>query len=317
MSILIDSIIFESLKYVMEDHRLKAFCLIVEMKSFSKAAEAKLITQSAMSHLIKNLEDELGVRLLNRKGKSVLPTPAGKIFYNHAKNILGQYRHMENDIYTVTKKIKGTLYLGSSATAATYLLPQVFYNFSKNYPGVQIELSVSNTEGVISSLNDGKFDIGIVEGKIRNSNLFLEEIAEDEIVIIASDDNPLAGKQSLAVDDLLSQSFIMPETGSGIRELIDDFLRAADIDTGNLKISMTLGNPELIVQMVQSGTGISFVSKWSVFKAIKDGSIRLLNISERKLKRKFYLASMEKEPSIIVNKAFRDFIKGFSFFMPF
>lgn len=301
----------------MEDHRLKAFCLIVEMKSFSKAAEAKFMTQSAMSHLIKNLEDEIGVRLLNRSGKNIIPTPAGRLFYDHAKRILEQYRTMENSIYTLVNTIKGTLCVGASATVASYLLPQVFYSFSKSYPEVQIELSVSNTEKTIDNLHEGKIDIGIVEGKIRNSNVFSDEIAEDDIVIITSNDNPLTKKKVVTPHDLVSQPFIMPETGSGIREFIDDFLNAANIDTKSIKVSMTLGNPELIVQMVQSGIGISFVSKWSVFKAIKDDSTKLLNISDKKLKRKFYLVSTEKVPSTMVAKTFWEFVRNYRFFMPF
>jgi len=301
----------------MEDHRLKAFCLVVEMKSFSKAAEAKFMTQSAMSHLIKNLEDHLGVKLLSRKGKTVIPTPAGRTFYEHAKQILEQYRKMENDVYSFVKKAKGMLYVGASTTAAIYLLPQVFYNYSKEYPEVRIELSVSNTEGIIHDLREGKFDLGIVEGKIKDLKVFLKVIAEDEIVIIASEDNPLTKNISLKPNDLTSQPFIMPEVGSGLREFIDDFFHATSINTKDIKISMTLGNPELIVQMVQSGIGISFVSKWSAFKAIKDGSIKLLHISDKKLKRKFYSVSLEKEPSTLVAKTFREFIKGYRFFIPF
>jgi DNA-binding transcriptional LysR family regulator len=93
----------------MEDHRLKAFCLIVELESFSKAAQAKFMTQSAMSHLIKNLEDELGTKLLIRKGKTVVPTPAGRIFYEHARQILAQYTKMENTMYTSMQKTKVAL----------------------------------------------------------------------------------------------------------------------------------------------------------------------------------------------------------------
>ena len=301
----------------MEDHRLKAFCLVIEMKSFSKAAEAKFITQSAMSHLIKNLEDELGVKLINRKGKALTPTPAGRIFYEHAKQILKQYNKLKNDVYFAVQKIKGQLYIGASNTAAIYLLPQVFYNFSKVYPEVQIELSVSNTERIMHDLYEGKIDIGIVEGEIKDPKVFLEDIAEDEIVIIASEDNPLTKKKSLKPHDLTSQPFIMPEVGSGTREFIDDFFQTTNITTKDIKISMTLGNPELIVQMVQSGIGISFVSKWSVFKAMKDGSIKLLHISDKKLKRKFYLVSLEGESSTLVIKTFREFIKGYRFFMPF
>lgn len=301
----------------MEDHRLKAFCLVVELKSFSKAAEAKFITQSAMSHLIKNLEDELGVKLLNRHSKTATPTSAGRRFYEHAKKILEQYKKMENDIYNIVNKIKGTLHIGSSTTAATYLLPQVFYSFSKTYPDVTIELKVSNTEQIINNIAEGKADIGIAEGNIKNLGVLLEDIAEDEIVIIASDNNPLTKKKSVASHDLISQSFIMPETGSGTREVIDDFLYAEGINPENLQVTMTAGSPELIVQMVQSGMGISFVSKWSVFRAIKDGSINVLNVSGKRLRRKFYLISLEHGHSSIAARTFKEFVKGYRFFIPF
>jgi LysR family transcriptional regulator, transcriptional activator of the cysJI operon len=301
----------------MEDHRLKAFCLIVETGSFSKAAAAKCMTQSAMSHLIKNLEEEIGVHLLNRKGKNVIPTPAGKIFYEHAKQILKQYKNLESDVYAIVQKVKGSLSIGASVTAATYLLPQVIYNFTKSYPEVQIELSVFNTERIMSGLIKGQIDIGIVEGKIPNANTCSEAIAKDEIVVIASDKHPLTKKRRLTPDDLISQPFIMPEAGSDLRECIDDFLLDSKIDPQIINIVMTLGNPELIIRMVQSGIGISFVSKWSVFKAVKDESVRLLPVSNRKLRRKFYLACMEKEPSTMAAKTLLEFIKGYQFVIPF
>lgn len=301
----------------MEDHRLKAFCLIIETGSFSRAAEAKFMTQSAMSHLIKNLENELGVKLLHRHGKITVPTPAGRLFYSHSRQILDHYKKMENDVYTLARKVKGTLYLGASTTAATYLLPQVFYAFYKNNPEVGIELSVANTEQVIERLFESKIDMGIVEGNIKDTKFFSEEIAKDEIVIIAADNNPLTKAiKKLTPDDLLSQPFIMPETGSGIREFMDDYMQALKLDSKKIRVAMVLGNTELIIQMVQSGIGISFVSKWSAFNAIKDGSVRTLHVSDKTLKRKFYMVSLEKEPSSSVISAFRDFIRGYRFFSP-
>jgi DNA-binding transcriptional LysR family regulator len=301
----------------MEDHRLKAFCLVVEMKSFSKAAEAKFMTQSAMSHLIKNLEDELGVKLLEREAKTVTPTPAGRLFYEYAKQMLDLYKRMENDVYSLVHKVKGPLSIGAGPTVATYLLPQIFYSFSKNYPEVQIEVSVLNTEAIIDCLYKGIIDIGIIEGNPKKINIHIEEIAEDELVIIASDENPLSRKKSLTPRDLLSQPFIMPEVGSGTRELVDNFLHALGLNTENLHVSMTLGNPELLIRMVQSGLGISFVSKWSVFSTIKDGSIKLLHIQGKRLRRKFYLISLHEEPSTVVAKTFREFLKTYKFFIPF
>ena len=145
----------------------------------------------------------------------------------------------------------------------------------------------------------------------------MEEIAEDEIVLIASDDNPLIERKALTPRDLVSQPFILPEAGSGTRELIESFLLKMGITPERMKVPMVLGNPELIVRMVQAGMGISFVSKWSVFQAIKDGSIKLLNIQGKKLRRKFFLISMNKEPSTATAKTFVKFIKDYRFFVPF
>jgi len=301
----------------MEDHRLKAFCLVFELKSFSKAAEAKLMSQSAMSHLIKNLEEELGVRLFARKGKTVIPTSMGRLFYDHADKILEQYKKMEDALNAAANLIKGPLHIGASTTVASYLLPQVFYSFSKKYPEVRIELTVSNTEKIVDDLLGGKIEFGIVEGNIRNPIVAATEIAEDEIVIIASDDNPLATKKTVTARDLESQQFIMPEIGSGTREFVEGILREAGIVPERIKTSMTLGSLELITQMVQAGLGISFVSKWSVFQEIKEGSIRMLNLPGRRLRRKFYLISIDEGPSTVAAKTFAGFIKEYRFFVPF
>ena len=301
----------------MDDHRLKAFCLIVEKKSFSKAAEAKFMTQSAMSHLVRKLEDELGVQLFIRSGRAVIPTPAGNLFYDHAKRILGQYKKMEDDICVLMKRVKGTLSIGADVTAATHLLPQVFYSFSREYPEVKVELSVSSAEGIMSDIHEGKVHVGIIEGTIRKPSVFMQEIAEDEIVLIASDDNPLTKRKALTPQDLVSQPFIMPEEGSGTRELIGSFMLKMGIAPERIKVSMVLGNPELIVRMVQAGMGISFVSKWSVFQGIKEGSIKLLNIQGKRLQRKFFFISMDKEPLTASAKTFAKFIKDYRFFIPF
>lgn len=301
----------------MEDHRLKAFCLVCEMKSFSKAAAAKFITQSAMSHLVKNLEEELGVKLLNRHGKTVLATAAGRILYANAKKILEQYKTMGDAVYAAASIVKGPLSLGATTTISTYLLPQVFYSFSRKHAAVSIELVVSNTEKIINDLREGRIELGIVEGDLKKTPVHSDVIAEDEMVFIASDDNPLAAKKTVDMKDLITQDFIMPEPGSGTREFIDDFLRGVGMSLENINISMILGSPELILQMVKSGVGISLVSKWQAFQALKDGSIKLLHFPGKRLRRKFYLIQLGKEPSTISAKAFAQFIKEYRFFAPF
>jgi LysR family transcriptional regulator, transcriptional activator of the cysJI operon len=152
---------------------------------------------------------------------------------------------------------------------------------------------------------------------MKNPFIHSEVIAEDEIVIIASDNNPLAAQKGITLNDLRSQALIMPEPGSGTREFVDDFLQELGMSVENLHIAMTLGSTELILQMVKSAVGISFVSKWSAFQSLKDGSIKQLQVPGRKLRRKFYLISIGKEPSTIAAKTFSHFVKQYSFFAPF
>lgn len=301
----------------MEDSRLKAFCLVVDLGGFSRAAEALFLTQSAVSHIVRNLEQELGVKLLRREAKNVVPTPAGKSFYNHAKKILAGYRSMTNDIRELVGKPKGPLRIGATETAAMYLLPQLLYNFSKTYPDVMISISVGGTALVTEDLKEGMVDLSIVEGLAGNDRVLAAEIASDEIVLVCADNNPLATKSHLSAYDLLSQPFVLPEPGDGLREMAESYLVSLGIEMRKIRVIMTLGNPDLVVQMVQTGLGIAFVSKWSIFKAVKEGTIRILETDGRRLTRKFHILTTEREYSTMAARTFADFAKRYRFFVPF
>lgn len=301
----------------MEDHRLKSYCLVVETKSFSRAAQAKHMTQSAMSRLVKGLEDELGVKLLLREGKTVTPTPEGKIFYDHAKKLLEGYVRLEQDISSAAGTARGSLRLGSSRTPAFHLLSQALYDFSKNHPEIRIDLTIARTVGVLRELRERRIDIGIVESLDIDEKLFAEVFAEDEIVLIAPENHNLAKKKSLTLQDLITQPFIMPGLGSGTRALVDNFLEGQGIDARRLNVRMTVGSPEFVVHMVQAGLGVAFASKWSVFSAVKEGTVTVLRLPGKKILRKFYLVTIDRDPASATARTFKGFIKQHRFFVPF
>ncbi len=303
--------------YLMEDHRLKSYCLVVETKSFSRAAQAKHMTQSAMSRLVKSLEDELGVTLLHRKGKAAVPTPEGRLFYEHARKILEGYARMEQDLGFATRAAKGVLRLGAGRTPAIHLLPQVIYEFAKMHPDIRIDLSVRGTASVLRDLRDGKIDVGIVGGTVIDGSFSTEIIAEDEIVLIAPENHPLTKKKNVTIQDLIAEPFILPEHGSGTRALVDAFFREARLDAKNIKVRMTLGSPEFVVQMVRAGMGIAFASKWSIFAAVTEGTVRLLQVPARKMKQHIYLINTDRETVSPFVNIFNEFIKRHRFFIPF
>lgn len=296
---------------------MKAFCLIVEGRSFSKAADAVFLTQSAMSHLVKSLEDEFDVKLLHRRGREVHPTPAGQLLYRHARQLLDQYKKMGEDMDDLIGRVQGPLSIGVTATAAAYLLPQVFYDFSKQYAGVVLQVKVEGSEKILSDLREGRIEVGVVEGNATDFPFYSIRIAEDEIVPIVPDDHPLAVRESVSAGDLASCFLILPEAGSAAQEFLYDFFRKSGIQPEEIKVKMTAGSPELIIQMVQSGIGISFLSKWSVFRAVKEGTIKVLQISGTKLVRDFCMLSLEEAPVTAAARAFAAFVRGYRFFMPF
>jgi len=303
----------------MEDHRLKSYCLVVETKSFSRAAQARHMTQSAMSRLVKNLENGLGVKLLHREGKAVVPTPEGRLFYEQSKKILDEYAKIEQGLVAASDEAKALLRLGANIIPAVYLLPQVIYNFSKTHAGIRIDLSVSTVENVLRDLRDRRIDLGIIDEIVTDHAVSLEAVTEDEIVIIAPEDHLLTKKKMVTIQNLLSETFILPARGTSMREQIDAFLHDAGLDARRIRIGMTLGSPELIVQMVQAGLGIGFASKWSMFKAAKEGTVKQLRVAGKKMKRHFYLIGREKTGVTTSNAAaaFREFIKQYRFFVPF
>jgi DNA-binding transcriptional LysR family regulator len=301
----------------MEDHRLKSYCLVVETKSFSRAAQARHMTQSAMSRLVKGLEDELGVTLLHRKGKNVAPTSEGLLFYEHAKKILEDYAGMERDINAAARTAKDTLRLGVSRVPAVHLLPQVLYDFSKAHPGIRIDLAVCEADCALRDLREGKTDAALVGGTGVDRAFSADVVAADEVVVIAPENHPLAKKKAVTVQELIAEQFILPARDSETRTLADGFLRDAGFDARKVKVRMTVDSPELIVRMVQAGSGLAFASKWSVFTAVKEGTVKLLKVPGKKMSCRVYLVRVDRGADPDAVDAFRNFIREYHFFIPF
>jgi len=297
-----------------EDHRLRAFCLVVEMGSFSKAAAAKLMTQSAMSHLIRSLEHDLGEKLLLRDTRTVTPTSAGKVLYAHAQEILKHYQQIDEDLCSLTTRVRGALSIVSTRMIADNLLPEVIYSFSRAHQDVQIDISIARTEQVIRTTGDGNADVGFFEGIIRDVPPHAEPVRTDEILLIASDNHPLARMHVLSPESLVGQTFLMPAPGSGIRECADVYLRSLGLAPKQFRIAMTIGDPFLLVKMVQSGLGIAFVSKHAAAYALRDGSVVRLPVSKKRLSRKLYM--MVHPSSSLLARTFKKFVRDFRFFRP-
>ena len=301
----------------MEDHKLEVFCAVIEYESFSKAAKAKFLTQSAISHLIKGIEKDLGTVLLHRHSRTVKPTPAGMIFYKHAQQILSGYKRLTEDIHELLHKVKGLLHIGADAIASVYLLPQLIYQFKLIYEDVIIQVSVKSTEKMVQELNNAEIDFAITLETLPEKYNFEEILVEDEMVLIGPENHPLAGKERIMPEELYEHPFVLVASGREIPGFAGTFFQNISLDPKLLNITMITESQNLAIEMVKYGIGLSVVSKWTVFRDIREGAVIILNTPKNTMLRKFKMIRLEKIPITAAARAFLQFTKKFSFFVPF
>ena len=218
----------------MADRRLQVFYTVAKLLSFTKAAETLHMTQPAVTFQVRQLEEHFNTRLFDRTHNRVTLTEAGRKSYEYAEEIFELYAEMENSIKELTGDVSGILTLGASTTIAEYMLPILLSGFRKQYPDINLRLKVSNTEGIVSMVENSMIDLGIVEGPVTNKNLLVEPCRSDQLVLIVPTDHELAGRTSISMEELLPYPFICREEGSGTRDVIMNYVNEMGLDKNNL-----------------------------------------------------------------------------------
>ena len=256
----------------MADRRLKVFHTVARLLNFTKAADALHMTQPAVTFQIRQLEEHFNTRLFDRTHNRVSLTEAGQRVYGYADRIFELYDEMENTIREMTGDVSGVVTLGASTTIAEYMLPFLLGDFKAQNPDVNIRLKVSNSEGIVSMVENNVIDLGIVEASVNNKNLQVDVCRMDQLVAIMPPRHALASLSAVTPQQLLPYPFICREEGSGTREVINEFLHQ-HMAGEDLKICLELGSPEAIKGAVEAGMGVSIMSHSTVVKELKLGSL--------------------------------------------
>ena len=212
------------------------------------------------------------------------------------------YAEMENTVKELTGDVSGALTMGASTTIAEYMLPALLRGFTMEFPDINLRLKVSNTEGIVSMVENSMIDLGVVEGPVANKNLLVEVCRVDQLVVVVPPNHPIAERQSISMEEVMDYPFICREEGSGTREVIMDHMVELGLDRNNLNVSLELGSPESIKGAVEAGMGISIASIATLEKELKLGSLVAVKLDppmERafsfvRQRQKFRLRAMEK-----------------------
>lgn len=278
----------------MADRRLQVFYTVARQLSFTRAAEQLCMTQPAVTFQIKQLEEHFDARLFDRDRSGIVLTPAGRMVLQYAERILELGDELDKRVGDLRGSISGPLLLGCSMTIAEFILPRVLGEFIALHPQVRPHMTVANSETIENRVADHTIDLGLIESPAHMPGLHTEVCCDDELVMICAPDYPLAKLKAVTPRQIVGAPYVSRESGSGTREFADQYLAAAGVATDDLNIVMELGSPEAIKGVVETGIGIAIMSRASVAKELRLGSLAALPLKPR-LIRKLSLVYPQKK----------------------
>jgi DNA-binding transcriptional LysR family regulator len=257
----------------MADRRLQVFHTVARLLSFTKAAETLHMTQPAVTFQIRQLEEHFNTRLFDRTHNRISLTAAGQRVFDYAEKIIALHGEMDSRVRELTGDVSGILIIGASTTIAEYVLPGLLGEFQSRYKDVNVRLSVSNSLGIVHMVENNTVDVGIVESPVTNKNLAVEVCWHDELMFICPPNHPFAKKTAVTPQDIANLPFLCREEGSGTREVINEYLEDNKVSAHDLNLCMEFGSPEAIKSAVEAGLGVSIVSRATVGKELKLGTL--------------------------------------------
>src|ERR671934_809845 len=257
----------------MDTRQLAAFCAVVERKSFSQAAERLGVTQPAVSLQIRSLEQRLGTRLLDRSGRRVEPTEAGLRLYASAQKLLAlEQQLLEAVAGDEEGALTGTLELGASTGPGGTVVPLLLCEFQEANPEVRVRLSVWDTQTVVEQVARRELELGIVGAARRQRGVVFEPFFRDEVVLACPPGHAFAGR-TVSLDELRGEPLIVMQEGAGVRQVLEDELRAAGLRLRDLDVRLELGLQESVRSAVAAGWGVTFISRSAVEADLAAGTL--------------------------------------------
>lgn len=276
----------------MNFHHLQVFYVVAKRLSYSRAAEELYISQPAVSRHVQSLERDFGAKLLGQRGNRVYLTDAGRIVFDYAQRVFALTEEAKRALCELEGLERGYLRLGASSTPGTYLLPSVVTLFRKRYPGIDVSLTIANSQQIEEQVLKNELDIGFV-GASFLPELQVQPYVRDALVLIVPPRHPFVERGSISVQELEYQPFIVREAGSGTRRLLEDELNRAGV---TLRHRFELCGCEATKRAVAAGMGIAVVSGYSVDLEVESGILKTVIIQD---------LCLERELSIISHKDVR------------
>lgn len=284
---------------------LETFCEVVEVGNFSEVARRLSITQPAVSFQIHKLEQDLGVRLIDRGQKGVTMTEAGRRLLRFAQGVIIERQNLRNDLNQLREETVGDLVITASTMPGNFILPSLLSEFKMQHPSVAIEVMISDSGTVIDGVANSAYEVGFCGMAPEHRELEFFKMAEDEIILIVFPGHPFARRRNISPVELADESLIFREGTSGTQRTVESLLSEAGFNLSQCKPTLMLGTMEAVVSAVESGAGIAFVSNLAIKKSQALDLIKVVEIEGLRMKRDFFCIYRKER---IVSRLLEEFI---------
>jgi len=290
----------------MELFPLKVFLSVATEKSFSRAAERILRTQPAISLAVKRLETELGEKLIDRSGKDLLLTDAGKLVLEYAKRFANLEEEMKSALAELRDNAAGRLVIGANESTSLYLLQHIV-QYRRLYPKVKVQVRRCLSSKIPSQLVDGELELGVISYNPDDERLETRVIYHDRLCFVVSPEHRFAGREAVSITELGMETFIAHNVVSPYRDVV---LRAFQRHKVRLNMDVEMPTVETIRKMVQRNEGVAFLPKMCVAQELAQGTLKEIRIEELSVDRPIHLVYPARRALSHAARAFLEVVQS-------
>lgn len=261
--------------------QLRIFTEVCKYESFTKASKALYMTQPAISHVIHDLENEVGTALFERTPKNTKVTPAGCLLLEKARTLLSIYDDLEKEIGTLGQRV---LRIGSCITIAHLFLVDLISMIKEEYPELELSVHVASASAILAKLENNEIDMALIEGAFPQDKFYAVELSSYAILPVCSPN--FISTSSLTIQELIMQPLLLREKGSAIRDLLDSTLLLHNVQVEPLWCSV---NSNVLMKAAIHGMGIAYLPETMISDKVKTGALKIIEIENLTLSNDTYL----------------------------
>lgn len=267
---------------------------VAELGSVTRAAERLHLTQSALSHQLRNIESRLGAPLFTRLSRRMALTPEGERVLAVAKRVLDELRRAEDDVRGMSDAGRGILRLATQCNTGYHWLPPLLEGFNRKHPGVEVEIVVNATGRPIEALREGEIDLAVITDEdVNDPRVVVRPLFADELVAIVAPQHRFAKRAWITADDLAGEHLIMYKADRKQSYVFTRILIPAGLEPARVsQVPLT----EAIVEMIKAGLGVGVLARWAVEPSIKTGAVNAVRITRRGVRRQWSAATLANRP---------------------